>query len=106
MEPREAADFESFCVVVPMYNEAVGAELCVKRICKDLSAIAYRCELVVVEDGSSDVTASILDRLSAEFGNLTVINHANKAAMVRRFAVEWNTQSREILIMRSLWIAT
>ena len=76
METKAAADFDSFCVIVPMYNEAVGAELCVQQICKVLSAFPFRCELVVVEDGSSDATASILDRLSGEFTKLRVIKHA------------------------------
>ena len=60
------------------------------NLLKDLSAIAYRCELVVVEDGSSDATASILDRLSAEFGKrLTVINHASNSGYGAA-ASQWN----------------
>jgi dolichol-phosphate mannosyltransferase len=75
MESNEDRTFESFCVIVPMYNEQAGAELCARRICDVLSAVPYRSELVVVEDGSSDNTALILDRLSKDLRNLTVIKH-------------------------------
>lgn len=75
MKEAEGGKFESFCVIVPMYNEQAGAELCVHRICEVLSTVPYQCELVVVDDGSSDTTASILDRLSEDLRNLTVIKH-------------------------------
>jgi dolichol-phosphate mannosyltransferase len=75
MNRGENSIFESFCVVVPMYNEESGAEQCVRRICEVLSNVPYRCELVTVNDGSRDGTAAILNRLSANQPNLTVIHH-------------------------------
>jgi dolichol-phosphate mannosyltransferase len=65
----------SFCVIVPMYNEQSGAETCVRRICEVLSSVPQRSELVAVNDGSRDETAAILNRLSADLPNLTVIHH-------------------------------
>ena len=64
MDYLDDAEFRSFCVVVPMFNEEAGAELCVKRICEVLSSIPFRCALVAVDDGSKDSTAAILDRQS------------------------------------------
>lgn len=69
--------FGSFCVIVPMYNEESKAEACVRRICEVLAGVPHRSELVTVNDGSGDETAGILNRLSADLPNLTVIHHEN-----------------------------
>jgi len=58
-----------------MYNEEIGAEVCVRRICAVLDGVSYRSKLVVVNDGSSDRTRATLDRLSGQFANLIVIHH-------------------------------
>jgi len=71
MKPRLA----SFCVIVPMYNEESGAESCVSRICDVLAGVPLRSTLVAIDDGSRDRTAAILNRLSSERRNLTVIQH-------------------------------
>ena len=76
MNHLDDAEFRSFCVVVPMFNEEAGAELCVRRICEVLSSIPFRCALIAVDDGSKDSTAAILDRQSQGLSNLAVIHHA------------------------------
>ncbi len=75
MDHKVRKQFESFCVIVPMYNEEAGAESCIDRVCEALSAIPYRSELVAVDDGSADGTASILGRMAPRHSNLTVIHH-------------------------------
>lgn len=69
----------SFCVVVPMFNERVGAETCVRRICSVLQTIPVPNRLVVVNDGSVDGTDAILDRLAGEFSTLAVLHHEKNA---------------------------
>jgi glycosyltransferase involved in cell wall biosynthesis len=64
----------SFAVVIPMYNEEAGAEKCVRDVLDALSKIACHCELIVVDDGSSDGTPEILSRLASLRG-LTVARH-------------------------------
>jgi glycosyltransferase involved in cell wall biosynthesis len=58
-----------------MYNEESGAESCVCRICDVLAGVPHRSELVAINDGSRDQTPAILNRLSADRRNLTVIHH-------------------------------
>jgi glycosyltransferase involved in cell wall biosynthesis len=65
----------SFAVVIPMYNEALGAERCVTRVCEELARLPHRCRLITVDDGSSDGTAAILDRLSRLHPMLRVVMH-------------------------------
>jgi len=79
MNPGAEGAIPSFCVVVPMYNERVGAETCVRRICAVLETIPLPNRLVVVNDGSADGTGTILDRLAGEFPALTVLHHEKNA---------------------------
>ena len=70
-------------VVAPVYNEAELVEFFVRRTC---AAVAdYTFELVLVNDGSSDGTAEILDRLAAGDPRVRVIhlsrNFGHQAAL-------------------------
>jgi dolichol-phosphate mannosyltransferase len=58
-------------VVAPMYNEEATAAAFYGRVCEALEGIPF--ELVVVDDGSSDTTAEILDRLAAADPRVRVI---------------------------------
>jgi dolichol-phosphate mannosyltransferase len=62
-------------VVVPMYNEAFGAEECVRRVSAVLDGVRQRSALVVVDDGSSDGTAEIVKRLLADSPRLVLVTH-------------------------------
>ena len=65
----------SFCVIIPMYNEERGAEICVRRVCAVLAATPVPSKLIVVNDGSRDATGEILRRLAAELPNLEATHH-------------------------------
>ena len=67
------SDPPSFRVVVPMYNEEVGAETCVRTMMRALEAYGERAGLIVVDDGSGDRTRSILHRLAAELPELRYV---------------------------------
>ncbi|HEY0394263.1 MAG TPA: glycosyltransferase family 2 protein [Candidatus Elarobacter sp.] len=63
----------AFRVVVPMYNEATGAEACVRRVLAALAPYGERAALIVVDDGSADGTRAILRRLAAEIPSLRYV---------------------------------
>ncbi len=72
---------ESFClsVVAPVYNEAEGIAGFVAEVRERLAALEQpgRCELVLVNDGSTDGSGELLDRLAAEFpGEIRVVHLA------------------------------
>jgi len=73
-EVNQASEL-TFCVVIPMYNEATGAKKCVRSVCNMLDSLPYRTTLIVVNDGSTDDTEQILKRLTSEFDKLHVLNH-------------------------------
>jgi dolichol-phosphate mannosyltransferase len=71
----EALAHPSFAVVIPMYNEELGAERCVARVCEQLERLPHRCRLIAVNDGSADATSAILERLSGGQPRLRVVTH-------------------------------
>lgn len=68
-------------VVMPVYNERTTVEEIVRRVL----AVPLRIQLIVVDDGSTDGSGEILDRLQTELG-FTLVHQANagKGAALRR----------------------
>ena len=57
-------------VVVPLYNEEESLPHLVDQLLSALRPSGERFELVLVNDGSSDHTAEVLERLSQEIPEL------------------------------------
>lgn len=53
-------------IVVPVFNEEDNIEVFYQEICKHMEPLPYHFELVFVDDGSSDATPFILERLSQQ----------------------------------------
>ena len=70
---------QSFCVVIPMFNEEPGAENCVRQVCAALTDLGCGSKLITVNDGSRDRTGEILDRLAPTFPNLMVVHHGKNS---------------------------
>ena len=60
-------------VVVPVYNEEESLPHLVQQLLEALRPSGERFELVLVNDGSSDGSASVLQRLSAEVPELVAV---------------------------------
>ena len=60
-------------IVVPAYNEQDGIEGVVQRL--DALSLAVPVEILVVDDGSSDGTPLVLERLKTRFKSLRVEKH-------------------------------
>jgi dolichol-phosphate mannosyltransferase len=86
MEPRQGATGDpavisssptlpSFCVVLPVYNEANGIEACIAGIAEFLAGVETQTGIVAVDDGSRDDSFAILTRLRARYPTLVVCQH-------------------------------
>lgn len=67
---------KQLAVIIPMYNEEMNAQLCVRSICKVLEEKLPGSLLWVVNDGSKDKTESILEELSREPLPFKYISHS------------------------------
>jgi dolichol-phosphate mannosyltransferase len=65
----------SFAVVIPMFNEEAGAEMCVRAVCDELRRLPNRTTLITVNDGSKDQTLAVLRWLEGSERLLTVVDH-------------------------------
>jgi cellulose synthase/poly-beta-1,6-N-acetylglucosamine synthase-like glycosyltransferase/peptidoglycan/xylan/chitin deacetylase (PgdA/CDA1 family) len=91
---RPRADHQpTVAVVVPAYNEAVG----IARAVRSLAASSYPdLEIVVVDDGSTDATADIVDALALERVHVIRRPNGGKAAAL---TTGIDSTSAEIVVM-------
>lgn len=64
-------------IVMPAYNEADGVEAVLREILDQVDSVAAEmvAEVVVVDDGSSDVTADAINRVAARDGRVRLVPH-------------------------------
>lgn len=82
-------------VVAPAYNEADVIETFVRTVLAELPA---DWALLVVDDGSTDDTHQILDRLEAELNRLTVHSHQENAGMGAALITGFGLASSDVVV--------
>ncbi|WP_315764563.1 glycosyltransferase family 2 protein [Sphingomonas sp. Y38-1Y] len=70
----ETGDVPTFSVIVPCFNEQASIEATIAELDRAL-AEAPPHEVIVVNDGSVDASASILERLVTQYPQLRVVHH-------------------------------
>ncbi|MCA9127221.1 MAG: glycosyltransferase family 2 protein [Planctomycetales bacterium] len=72
-------------IIVPIFNEVETIPLLVERVCSVLDTLEASSELILVNDGSNDGSAELLDRIAASNDRVVVIhfrkNYGQTAAM-------------------------
>ncbi|MGH1376514.1 MAG: glycosyltransferase family 2 protein [Alphaproteobacteria bacterium] len=65
---------ELISIVIPCYNEEEVIELCHDRVAKVTADMSYDFEILYINDGSTDKTQELLEKLSKEDKRITIIN--------------------------------
>lgn len=77
-------------VFIPCYNEEHNIESLVLEAMQVLNDSVQRYEILIINDGSTDKTGSVADRLSEEHENVRVVHHKNNggygAALISGFS--------------------
>ncbi|MEM1243431.1 MAG: glycosyltransferase family 2 protein [Pseudomonadota bacterium] len=67
---------DKISVVIPMYNEYENAQPFIAEVVQSLHNFAEK-QIVVVNDGSNDATGSVLNTLTQQYKELTVLHHSS-----------------------------
>lgn len=70
-------------IIIPAYNTEAYLERCVESVCAQ-SYPADALEIIVIDDGSTDRTGDIADRLAEKHGNVSVAHCANSGSSAAR----------------------
>lgn len=74
--PNDAAPYPYFLsLVLPAHNEVGNLEWVVREALAALPTLFRACEIIVVDDGSTDETPALADRLAATDDRVRVIHH-------------------------------
>lgn len=75
VEMSNSVKLSSISLVFPAYNEGMNIELAVSKGRDAFKKIAEKVEIIVVNDGSSDNTGEIIDRLARESDEVVPVHH-------------------------------
>ena len=62
----------SFCIALPVYNEAAVIESCIDNIARFLDTVDARTGIIAVDDGSADDSFEIMRRMQDRLPQLVV----------------------------------
>jgi dolichol-phosphate mannosyltransferase len=74
-QPLASDQLPSFCIGLPVYNEAAGIENCITKIAAFLKTVPTRTAIIAVDDGSRDETWEIMLRLQRDLPSLILERH-------------------------------
>lgn len=83
-------------VVIPLYNEVNTLELVVRKV---LAAPFYK-EIIIVDDGSSDGSGAVADRLAQSHPEISVIHHTSNRGKGAALRTAFSNVTGDIIIIQ------
>ena len=85
-------------IVVPVYNECDSIRLLINEIINVMKSHQLLFELIIVNDGSVDSTSNVLENLSIEIKQLTVINLRKNYGQTAALAAGFDHSNGDIIV--------
>ncbi|MHC1584648.1 MAG: dolichyl-phosphate beta-glucosyltransferase [Candidatus Syntropharchaeia archaeon] len=93
-------------VVVPVYNEVERLERCIERLKPELERISPDYEIIIAEDGSTDGTKELAEKLSKENKNVIHLHSDERLGRGRALNRAFKMSSGDILVYMDADLAT
>lgn len=80
-----------FSIIVPVYNVENYLEECIESIIDQIIELPNECELLLIDDGSTDLSGKICDRYGLKYPNIVKVFHNNNQGLLltRRFGFKY-----------------
>jgi dolichol-phosphate mannosyltransferase len=75
----------SLSVVIPARNEEGNLKGCVHAVLAALDGLFAKCEILIVDDGSTDGTGALADQLAAEIPGVRVVHNPTGTGFARAY---------------------
>jgi len=85
-------------IVVPVYNESDSIRLLINEIINVMKSHQLLFELIIVNDGSVDSTSNVLENLSLQIKQLTVINLRKNYGQTAALAAGFDHSNGDIIV--------
>ncbi len=104
--PRPAALSTIVDIVIPVHNEEIDLEPCVRRLHAHLTAgMPYPFQITVADNASTDTTLEVANRLAAEFPSVRVV-HMPEKGRGRALRAVWSTSDAAVLAYMDVDLST
>lgn len=87
VHPERPSDTKHISIVIPAFNESGRIAVTLETIWRYFNDKSHQCEIIVVDDASSDNTYQIVSHLSKSLNNLTLLrlpSNKGKGASIRQ----------------------
>jgi glycosyltransferase involved in cell wall biosynthesis len=93
-------------IVLPAYNEASRIEQCIKEVKRAVTALTSSYEIVVIEDGSTDGTTSIIASLSKTDSNLSFHHSPQRLGKGKAIKKGLSSAKGDVVVFMDVDLAT
>ena len=98
--------FPSWLVTLPVRNEAQRLETAVERVDGLLQELGHPYTLLIAEDGSTDDTFGVAQKLTIAYPNLRVVHYQTKLGRGRALRKAWMSTPADIYVFMDADLAT